>query len=162
MKAKKIISVISVLIIILSLAACSSSFSNAERFAARANITLRQGMWDYPELEGVTTYSLNSIEYYTSGAARVIRAHCAVSNGGEIVPCVFLLSDRKDYLDDFILTIEDLWDTPRYIEETEMYFISLFDFEFTPNENESVSIGQTWDLTELYLKNGDKALLGMK
>ncbi|MCL2697464.1 MAG: hypothetical protein FWE74_05230 [Oscillospiraceae bacterium] len=158
---KKIISLFTVIVIVFSLAACGADYTNAEKFAARANITLQQGMWDYPELESATDYVFTSIEYYVSGAAKVIRANCAVSKGGVIVPYVFLLSDREDYLNDFILTVDDLYAKPRYLEETELYFINLFDFEFTPDEDNSVSILNVMDLTSLYLRNEDKSLIGM-
>jgi hypothetical protein len=158
---KKIISILAIAAVVLSLAACATDYSNAEKFAARANITLQQGMWDFPELEGASNYVFTSIEYFVSGAARVIRANCAVSKGGIIVPYVFLLSDREEYLNDFISSIDDFWGAPRYLEETELFFINLFDFEFTPDENNSVSILNVMDLTSLYLRNNDKSLLGM-
>ncbi|MDR2558871.1 MAG: hypothetical protein LBC86_04920 [Oscillospiraceae bacterium] len=163
-KVKKAIVIFIILISVVSSTACSSDFTGAEKFAARANITLMQGMWDFPELEGVTDYVFTSIEYYVSGAARVIRANCAVSKSGDIVPYVFLLSDREEYLNDFISnnTEDDFFMRPRYLEETELYYINLFDFEFTVNEENSVSILNVMDLTALYLRSGgNKSLFGM-
>jgi hypothetical protein len=153
--------IILTLAVLTSLTACSADYTNAEKFAARANVTLSKGIWDFPELEGVTTYNFNSIEYYTSGAARVIRANCVVSKSGNTAPYVFLLSDNENYLNDFISSIEDLWERPRYLEETELFFIYLSDFEFTVDENNSVSILNVQDLTARFNKTGDKSLLGM-
>jgi hypothetical protein len=162
-KTKKIIAAVIILAASLSLfAACTTSFTDAEKFAARANITLSQGISDYPDVSQGDTYVFTSIEYFTSGPSRIIRADCVINKAdGTFVRYVFLISDREDYLNDAISSVEGLWEFPGFIEETGLFFANLFDYDFTPDENNSVSILNVMDLTTLYHKNGDKALLGM-
>jgi hypothetical protein len=164
---KKLVAVIIILVVSLALTACSSNnYTNEERFAARANITLQQGMWLFSELEDADTYVFTSLEYFEANNAKVVRAACSVHfrTGDNFERFVFLISDSRDYLDNFVLSIDDFWGKPPvYIDETELFFINLYDFEFAVNADNRVNIGRTWDLTELYNNSdGDKSLIGMK
>ncbi|MDR2531624.1 MAG: hypothetical protein LBC82_02145 [Oscillospiraceae bacterium] len=165
---KKITAVLIILIVVLFVTACSSSpeFTAEEKFAARANVTINRGIWEYPELKNSVNYTFITLEYYMADGARVIRADCSVrlvfeDSGDEFVRVVFLLSDTKAYLDNFIIG-EKINAGVGYIALTEMYYANLSNFEFTPNEENLVDRVNTNKLADLYVRTRNKSYLGME
>jgi hypothetical protein len=129
-------------------------FTDEEKFGARANITLQRGMWDFSELEEATNFFFNTIEYSDSEGTRTIRADCTVVFAdGDIERHVFFFSDKGEYLED----LEYFYD-----EYTEMYYTNLFDYEFTPSENDLLSRRTVNDLAQKYIQSNDKSHLGME
>jgi len=161
---KKILAIIIVIVVAVSLTACSSGYTNAERFAARANVTLNRGIHDFNDLKDADTFVFTTIEYYEADGARVIRAVCTVhiKTNDSYERFVFVLSDKEDYLNNLIDSLDGWYERPKHLEETELYFVNLADFEFTVNEDNTVSIANVSDLKNKYFDSRDKSIIGMK
>ena len=160
---KKIIAVVLIFAVILTVSACKNeTYTDAEKFAARANLTIDRNIWSYQP--DAVSYTFSSIEYYEEGSARVIRADCAflVGTGVEVVRGVFLLSDRQDYL----VRYNNRNDTDFKITEdtyTELWYINLGeDYSFETIEDNFIDRIKAGDLVRQYRNTKNKSFLGME
>jgi len=163
---KKKVSVILIFTaVLITFAACSSaSYTDAERFAARANVTIDRNVQDYQP--GATNYSFSTIEFFFSGSARVVRADCHVRTTDEESNIsfereVFLISDSERHLLEFIA--EEKIDEDVFQDRlTELWFVGLRDFEFTPVQEYFVDSIRINTLRSDFMKSQDKGILGME
>jgi|GEM_PF-1642603 len=158
-----ITAVILVMALVFGLTACSETeYSDEEKFAARANLTIDRNAWYY--LPDAVDYVFTTIEYFEELGARVIRADCAFrTSSGNIVRNVFLISDNEEYLEtlgvreNVAIQYDVMNDT-----FTELWYINLGkDYEFTPDEENFVSRQSAKELVDKYRQTGDKSYLGM-
>jgi len=145
---------------VLAITACNGeSYTDVEKFAARASLTIDHNIWRY--LPDAQSYGFNSIEYYEDGSARVIRADCGFNVGSGIVRRSFLISDQQDYL----VRYNNKNYTEFEINEdktTELWYIDLGeDYEFVPVEENLVDRIRTNAALEKYRDTGDKGYIGM-
>jgi hypothetical protein len=149
---------------IIGTAGCSSTqFTDEERFAARANVTINYNIRKY--LPNGVDYGFTSLEYYEEGNARVVRADCSVRVGqgmDDIVRNVFMLSDEVWYLNDFLKDNPEIEKGAVYEEEMKMWYIDLGDFEFIANRNNFVDRINARRIADMFFDSDDKGLLGIK
>lgn len=160
---KKAIITAIIITVMLGMTACSSTrFTNEERFAARANLTINYNIRKY--LPNSIDYGFTSLEFYQESDARVIRADCSIRVGqraDDTVRSVFLLSDKQWYIVDFLRGNPDFNIEPIWEDDTEMWYINLEDYEFTPDRNNFVDRINANTLMQRFLETEDKSLLGM-
>jgi len=162
-KVKKIIAIVLGFAAIVSLSACrGEQYTDSEKFAARANLTIDRNIHSY--LPEAINYTFTTLEYYEDGSAKVIRADCnfRIGAGLDLERRAFLLSDRQDYLTRF----NTRNDTDYSITQdayTELWYINLGgDYIFIANENNLVDSKKARDLVLKYRENNNKSYLGME
>lgn len=162
-KITKIIAVLLIIAVALSLTACGrDAYTPAEKFAARANLTIDHVIWQY--LPEAVSYTFSTLEYYEEGTARVIRADCnfRVGAGLDIVTNVFMLSDRRDYL----VRYNNRNDADFAVNEHEytgLWYINLgSEYVFEVIEDNLIDSKKARDLVLKYRETEDKKFLGME
>jgi hypothetical protein len=156
---KRVISVILLFTSVLSLSACGGdTYTDAERFAARAGVTISR------QMGGAHSFSYDALEYSEPDGARIITARCTFfyTDGTPMQTFVFHIGKGGTFFDGYIEM-----ETPALVfdEVTELYLLNLgrdVEFEFGEIGTIAVDRQKATIIARQFHNTQDKSVLGME